>query len=189
MVGCVWTTNRLGMRAWNTHSTEGRRSPSSRRRAAIATRITGSPPGTAASSEPWSANSSSGPIASGIRVAAVIDASDTPLGLMYSVPPTLTELLPPPAREYSGSSPNRRVMRAAASSSSAVAGVGDAAPRRHRRPYSGPKFAHARKSAPSRSAVPRFDQADGRKTSSSGTLCIWTGIRSIEARLIRSAPT
>ena len=118
--------------------------------------------------------------------AGVIDASETPLGLMYSVPSCLTELLPPPARANSGSSPKRRDSRAPASQQ--VAGrrgrVHD-----HRRPYSGPKFAQARKSAPSRSAVPRFDHADGRKTSSSGTLCMWTGIRRIDARLIRSAPT
>ena len=49
-------------------------------------------------------------------------------------------------------------------------------------PYSGPKLAQARKSAPSRSAVPKAFHALGRKTSASGTLCMHTGILSIEAK-------
>jgi hypothetical protein len=62
-------------------------------------------------------------------------------------------------------------------------------PMHDQRPYTGPKLAQARKSAPSRSAVPKPAQALGRKTLSSGTLCMQTGMRSIEARVIRSAPT
>ena len=38
--------------------------------------------------------------------------------------------------------------------------------------YSGPKFSHALKSAPSRSAVPKAFQVLGRKICSSGTLCM-----------------
>ena len=38
---------------------------------------------------------------------AVSVASDVPLGLMYRTPSALTEMLPPPPRVYSGSSPNR----------------------------------------------------------------------------------
>ena len=184
VVGWVWITNRRGMSAWNTHSTDGRRAPSSRSRAAIATRITGSLPAVGLAGR-LREGKQRAPSRAASASPAVIEASETPLGLMYSVPPCLTELLPPPARAYSGSSPNRRDSRAPASSRSAARRrrVHD-----HRRPYSGPKLAQARKSAPSRSAVPRFDHADGRKTSSSGTLCMWTGIRRIEARLIRSAP-
>ena len=59
---------------------------------------------------------------------------------------------------------------------------------RHRRPYNGPKVAHARWSAPSGSAVPRRPQALGRKRRSSATLCMETGIRSIEAIVMRSGP-
>jgi len=55
-------------------------------------------------------------------------------------------------------------------------------------PYNGPKLAQARKSAPSRSAVPKAFQALGLKMRSSGTLCMNTGMRSMEARVIRSAP-
>ncbi len=55
-------------------------------------------------------------------------------------------------------------------------------------PYNGPKLAHARKSAPSRSAVPNAFQALGRKTRASSTLCMNTGIRSIAASVIKSAP-
>ena len=64
-------------------------------------------------------------------------------------------------------------------------------PRRASRPYlpySAPSALQARKSAPSRSLVPKAFQVLGRKMSFSGTLCMHTGMRSIEASVIRSAP-
>lgn len=53
--------------------------------------------------------------------------------------------------------------------------------------YMGPYAAHARKSCPSLS-MPNALKHDGRKMSSSGTLCMLTGMRSIEHIVIRSAP-
>ena len=53
--------------------------------------------------------------------------------------------------------------------------------------YIGPKVAHALKSAPSLS-IPNAFHTAGRKISFSGTLCIATGILSIEQSVIRSAP-
>ena len=55
-------------------------------------------------------------------------------------------------------------------------------------PYSAPSALQARKSAPSRSLVPKAFQVLGRKMSFSGTLCMHTGMRSIEASVMRSAP-
>ena len=55
-------------------------------------------------------------------------------------------------------------------------------------PYRGPKAAQARKSAPSKSCVPKAAQALGRKILSRATLCMHTGMRSMEARVISSAP-
>ena len=54
--------------------------------------------------------------------------------------------------------------------------------------YIGPKFWQARKSAPSGDSVPNSDQALGRKTRSSGTLCMLTGMRSMDARVISWPP-
>ena len=51
----------------------------------------------------------------------------------------------------------------------------------------GPKLAHALKSAPSGS-IPNAFHAAGRKILSSGTLCIATGMRSMEHIVMRSAP-
>lgn len=53
--------------------------------------------------------------------------------------------------------------------------------------YRAPKFLQARKSAPSLS-IPKEFQTAGRKILSSSTLCMQTGMRSIEARVMRSAP-
>lgn len=53
--------------------------------------------------------------------------------------------------------------------------------------YKAPKFLHARKSAPSLS-IPKEFQTAGRKIFSSSTLCMQTGMRSIEASVMRSAP-
>ena len=55
--------------------------------------------------------------------------------------------------------------------------------------YNGPNALQASRSAASRSLVPNAVHTCGRKISSSGTLCMVTGIRSMEARVIRSAPT
>lgn len=60
--------------------------------------------------------------------------------------------------------------------------------RTSRQPYSAPKFAQARKSAPSGSAVPNACQALGRKIASGATLCMNTGIRNSDASVSRSAP-
>ena len=54
--------------------------------------------------------------------------------------------------------------------------------------YNGPKFLHALKSAASRFSVPSDAHARGRKILDSGTLCMLTGIRKIEANVIKSAP-
>ena len=54
--------------------------------------------------------------------------------------------------------------------------------------YIGPKFWQARKSAPSGDSVPNSDHALGRKTRSSGTLCMLTGMRSMDARVISWPP-
>ena len=54
--------------------------------------------------------------------------------------------------------------------------------------YIGPKFWQARKSAPSGDSVPNSDHALGRKTRSSGTLCMLTGMRSMDARVISCPP-
>ena len=53
--------------------------------------------------------------------------------------------------------------------------------------YSAPKFLQALKSAPSLS-IPNEFQTAGRNIFSSSTLCMQTGMRSIEANVIRSAP-
>ena len=53
--------------------------------------------------------------------------------------------------------------------------------------YRGPSVEHALKSAPSRS-IPNAFHVLGLKILSSGTLCMHTGILSIEARVINSAP-
>jgi hypothetical protein len=57
------------------------------------------------------------------------------------------------------------------------------------RPYSGPKLPHALKSAPMESMSPKLAHTLGRSILSGGTLCICTGIRSIDASVIRSPPT
>ena len=55
-------------------------------------------------------------------------------------------------------------------------------------PYNGPKFLQALKSAPSKSEVPKEAQALGLKIFSWRTLCMATGILSMDARVIRSFP-
>jgi hypothetical protein len=55
-------------------------------------------------------------------------------------------------------------------------------------PYSGPKLSQARKSAPSGSIAPNAVHTLGRKMFSSGTLCMYTGMRNIDARVINWLP-
>ena len=54
--------------------------------------------------------------------------------------------------------------------------------------YIGPKVSQARKSAASRDSVPNSDHALGRNTRSSGTLCMLTGMRSIDASVMSWPP-
>ena len=55
-------------------------------------------------------------------------------------------------------------------------------------PYNGPKLAQARKSAPCGSMAPKAAQTPGLKICSSARLCMQTGMRSMEANAIKSAP-
>ena len=112
VVGWVWITNRRGMSAWNTHSTDGRRvalipAPRGHRDAhhGVAAGLglaRGPPRGPAA-----------GPSPAASATPAVIDASETPLGLMYSVAAVLDgavaaaragvlRVLPEPPRQPGG---------------------------------------------------------------------------------------